>query len=99
MENETKDKVPKRGASKLLTMKTGSRFDYHTEAGWIVLQKDDKPAAEMFFIRYSVIDETEADRPVTFVFNGGPGASSVYLHLGAIGPRRFEDMKRFYKTE
>src|SRR5207248_2891639 len=31
-----------------------------------------------------------ADRPVTFVFNGGPGASSAYLHLGAVGPRRVE---------
>ena len=29
-----------------------------------------------------------ADRPVTFAFNGGPGAASVYLNLGAIGPKR-----------
>lgn len=33
-------------------------------------------------------EEPAADRPVTFVMNGGPGASSVFLHLGAVGPRR-----------
>ena len=56
-------------------------MDYHAEAQWIVLRKDDKPKAEMFCTAYTV--SGEADRPVTFVFNGGPGASSVYLHMGA----------------
>ena len=65
----------------------GGKLDYELEADWIVLRKDEKPRAEMFFIRYAAA-EAEKDRPVTFVFNGGPGASSAYLHLGAIGPRR-----------
>ena len=85
--NEAKDDSNK-GALKLLQLKTGSKADYEAEANWMVLQKDEKPKAEMFFIRYSVVDESSNDRPVTFVFNGGPGASSVYLHLGALGPRR-----------
>jgi carboxypeptidase C (cathepsin A) len=35
-------------------------------------------------------DRDDEDRPVTFVFDGGPGASSAYLHLGAVGPQRVE---------
>src|SRR5262245_4489596 len=43
-------------------------------------------SARIFFVAYAIDDRT-TDRPVTFVFNGGPGASSAYLHLGAMGPR------------
>ena len=60
-------------------------LDYHAEAEWIVLRKDDKPKAEMFSTAYTV--GNDPSRPVTFVFNGGPGASSVYLHFGAMGPK------------
>ena len=48
-----------------------------------------KGAAEVFFVAYTLDGrEGDATRPVTFAFNGGPGASSVFLHMGAIGPRR-----------
>ena len=69
----------------------GKPFSYEAEANWMVLRQNEEPAAEMFYIRYSQkkSQETpEARRPITFVFNGGPGASSVYLHLGAVGPKR-----------
>lgn len=85
--NERKKEVNK-GSIKLQTMKTGIKADYQSEAGWMMLYKDEKPRAEMFFVRYSVIEETDSMRPLTFVFNGGPGASSVYLHVGALGPKR-----------
>ncbi|MGH9697676.1 MAG: S10 family serine carboxypeptidase-like protein, partial [Bryobacteraceae bacterium] len=56
--------------------------------------KDDKesknPTAEasMFYVAYTK-QNTEADkRPITFLFNGGPGSSTVWLHMGAFGPRR-----------
>ncbi len=57
----------------------------------------DKPKAEIFFVAYT-LDRDEAvtdvehrrQRPVTFSFNGGPGSSSVWLHLGLLGPRRVE---------
>lgn len=42
----------------------------------------------MFHVAYLAAGESSAERPVTFVFNGGPGASSAYLHVGALGPRR-----------
>lgn len=79
--------TPPKGASTVLAATLGGkRVDYEAEADWIVLRKDEKPAAEMFYTRYFLKDA--GDRPLTFIFNGGPGASSVYLHLGAAGPRR-----------
>ncbi len=63
-------------------------LDYHAEAKWIVLRKEEKPKAEVFCTVYTV--PAEKDRPVTFVFNGGPGASSVYLHMAAMGPKRVD---------
>ena len=56
---------------------------------WPVLRKKEKPAAEIFSVSY-VAEGDGGDRPVTFVFNGGPGASSAYLHMGAVGPQRVD---------
>ena len=64
----------------------GVEISYSASAGWMVLRKNDKPAAEVFSISY--VASGDADRPVTFVFNGGPGASSAYLHMGTVGPKR-----------
>jgi carboxypeptidase C (cathepsin A) len=61
-------------------------IDYVASAGWTVLRKKEKPAAEIFSVSY--VASGAGDRPVTFVFNGGPGASSAYLHMGAVGPVR-----------
>ena len=61
---------------------------YTATAKWTVLRKDDKPAAEIFSVAYIAPGESDVPRPVTFVFNGGPGASSAYLHMGAVGPNR-----------
>ncbi|WP_155374357.1 S10 family peptidase [Catellatospora vulcania] len=44
--------------------------------------------AEMFVVAYTLDGADPATRPVTFAFNGGPGSSSVWLHLGLLGPRR-----------
>jgi carboxypeptidase C (cathepsin A) len=66
---------------------------FSATADWVVLRKLEKPVAEIFHVYYRRIDEaregaSSTDRPVTFVFNGGPGAASAYLHVGALGPRR-----------
>ena len=51
----------------------------------------EKPRAAVFFIAYTRTDvDDAARRPVTFSFNGGPGSSSVWLHLGILGPRRVD---------
>jgi carboxypeptidase C (cathepsin A) len=52
--------------------------------------EDDKPKAEasMFYTAYFKNGAPAANRPITFLFNGGPGSSTVWLHMGAFGPRR-----------
>jgi carboxypeptidase C (cathepsin A) len=67
----------------------GASIDYTATAKWFVLRKKEKPAAEVFSVSYVAGGEDET-RPVTFVFNGGPGASSAYLHMGAVGPQRVD---------
>lgn len=62
---------------------------YTVRSDWTVIHEKDKPVAEVFSTAY-VADEGSEDRPVTFVFNGGPGAASAYLHMGAVGPRRID---------
>lgn len=78
------DHEPPRGAA---TTATWNDVAYTATAKWLVLRKKEKPAAEIFSVSY-VADSADLDRPVTFVFNGGPGASSAYLHMGAVGPQR-----------
>ncbi len=68
----------------------GKTLHYTATVGTIEIKgKDDKPAGEVEYISY-ILDKPAGapDRPVTFAFNGGPGASSVYLNMGAIGPKR-----------
>jgi carboxypeptidase C (cathepsin A) len=49
----------------------------------------EKPKATIFFTAYTLDGVVNnASRPLTFSFNGGPGSSSVWLHLGLLGPRR-----------
>jgi carboxypeptidase C (cathepsin A) len=73
-----------RGAA---TTGTWNGLEYAATAKWLVLRKKEKPSAEIFSVSY-VAAAGDAARPLTFVFNGGPGASSAYLHMGAVGPTR-----------
>lgn len=74
----------------------GKALAYTATAGTIQLKDNkDKPKASIFFIAYAAKqDVAPAKRPVLFCFNGGPGSSSVWLHMGAFGPRRvtFDDV-------
>ncbi len=67
---------------------TDGPLAYRAVADWITLRKVHKPIAHMFHTAYLATGETTPDRPITFVFNGGPGAASAYLHMGALGPQR-----------
>ncbi|MEM9274106.1 MAG: peptidase S10 [Cyanobacteria bacterium P01_F01_bin.143] len=61
---------------------------YNTNTGSIPLKDEfGETEAEIFFTAYTLA-ETDTLRPLIFVFNGGPGSSSVWLHLGAVGPQR-----------
>jgi carboxypeptidase C (cathepsin A) len=68
----------------------GQKLDYTAVAGTILLRDiEDKPTAAIFYIAYTKDDVRDlAHRPVTLSFNGGPGSSSVWMHLGLLGPRR-----------
>jgi carboxypeptidase C (cathepsin A) len=82
------DHEPPAGAETTATWTGGAKpIDYTATAKWLVLRKKEKPAAEIFSVSYVAAGGDES-RPVTFVFNGGPGASSAFLHMGAVGPMR-----------
>jgi carboxypeptidase C (cathepsin A) len=70
----------------------GQEIKYTATAGTMVLKTEEgQPKASVFYIAYTKDGVTDAgQRPVCFTFNGGPGSSSVWLHLGAFGPRRVE---------
>jgi carboxypeptidase C (cathepsin A) len=89
--NEKKpDHEPPAGAESTGTWGKGRKAIQYSVAGkWTVLRKKEKPAAEIFSVSYVAANE-DRDRPVTFVFNGGPGAASAYLHMGAVGPQRVD---------
>ena len=68
----------------------GQEIKYTATAGTIVLKREDGTAtASMFYIAYVKDGVSDpARRPLTFAFNGGPGSSSVWLHMGTLGPKR-----------
>jgi carboxypeptidase C (cathepsin A) len=69
----------------------GQDLHYTAVAGTLVLKKDEgngEPIATIFYVAYTLDGADSGKRPVTFTFNGGPGSSSVWLHMGALGPKR-----------
>ena len=67
----------------------GREIAYTATAGTLLLKEEDgKKKATVFYVAYTKDGEDASKRPVTFTFNGGPGSSSVWLHLGAFGPKR-----------
>jgi carboxypeptidase C (cathepsin A) len=94
---------PEQQTSKGAVTVKGSAINYDAYAGTLVVHtkdwddvpqnkdKDDKthtPEASMFYVAYLKSDAKGATRPVTFFYNGGPGSSTVWLHMGAFGPKR-----------
>ncbi len=67
-----------------------NRVDYQVSAGETYLQdKEGKPKAAIFTFAYTKTNLADGEvRPVTFVWNGGPGSASLWLHMGTLGPRR-----------
>ncbi len=68
----------------------GKTIPYTATAGYLpVKDSKRKIIAHIFYIAYTKDDvKDEHNRPVTFTFNGGPGSASVWIHMGAVGPRR-----------
>ncbi len=68
----------------------GRTVEYEATAGYLIVNDaDDKPAARFGYTAYvREGSHSAASRPITFAYNGGPGSSSIWLHMGVLGPRR-----------
>jgi len=96
-DEKLKEEKPKEHAGKITL--AGAEVRYVAQTGTIPVLKDDgTPRANVFYVYYAATDadgkrlaaKDPAARPIMFFFNGGPGASSVWLHLGGLGPRRVD---------
>lgn len=95
----SKDKAPDAALVKPLSSETegsvtveGKRVDYKAVAGTLVLHgagdKEHEPTVSMFYTAYFKKGAPAGKRPITFIYNGGPGSATVWLHMGAFGPKR-----------
>jgi len=67
----------------------GKLLKYTATTGRLPIKREDgKIEAEMFFVAYALEGQQANQRPLTFAFNGGPGSASIWLHMGALGPKR-----------
>ena len=67
----------------------GKLLKYTATTGRLPIKRGDgKIEAEMFFVAYTLDGQSAGGRPLTFAFNGGPGSASIWLHMGALGPKR-----------
>jgi carboxypeptidase C (cathepsin A) len=67
----------------------GKLLKYTATTGRLPIKRDDGGIdAEMFFVAYTLDGQEPGKRPLTFCFNGGPGSASVWLHMGAVGPKQ-----------
>ena len=91
-----KDKIdlppfPADATVKQVTHVAGKTVSYTATVGSLPVRDDKgKKIAEVVFTAYVLDAPANPGRPITFAFNGGPGAASVYLNLGAIGPKRVQ---------
>ncbi len=94
--SDEKDKIdlppfPEAASVKQVTHVAGKTLNYTATVGALpVRDEKGKKIAEVVVTSYVLDGQRDPDRPVTFAFNGGPGAASVYLNLGAIGPKRVQ---------
>ena len=91
---EFKPEFPKEvlSATKHSVKVGGNVINYTATAGNLLLKEENgKPKANIFFVSYVKDGVSDpSSRPITYCFNGGPGSSSVWLHLGAFGPKRVQ---------
>lgn len=87
---DSSDLEPKQFVKSFSGRFNDERISYTVTAGETFLRDDDgDPTASIFAVAYTKDGEDDPmTRPVTFVFNGGPGSASVWLHMGVFGPKR-----------
>jgi carboxypeptidase C (cathepsin A) len=91
-DDKSKFEWPKESITKHSVTVNGQTLNYTVTAGTLLMKEENgKEKANIFYIAYTLDSVSDvATRPITFSFNGGPGSSSVWLHLGAFGPKRVE---------
>lgn len=83
-------KKPQKSVTQGSVTVEGKRINYEAVAGTLVLKNDlDTPTISMSYVAYFQNDEKDnSQRPITFIYNGGPGSATIWLHMGAWGPQR-----------
>src|ERR1700761_1162626 len=67
----------------------GRSVHYTATAGNLLIRDDDnKPNGSIFYVAYTEDGADKSNRPVTFLYNGGPGSATIWLHMGSVGPIR-----------
>lgn len=87
---DAKEAVPASSVTKHQVTIDGKVIKYTATVGWLILKDpQDKQIARFGYTAYTLDGVKNLNqRPVTFAFNGGPGSSSIWLHMGVMGPRR-----------
>jgi carboxypeptidase C (cathepsin A) len=87
---DAKQAVPASSVTRHQAIIDGKTVKYTATVGWFVLKDPkDNPIARFGYTAYTLDGvKNLTQRPVTFAFNGGPGSSSIWLHMGIMGPRR-----------
>ncbi len=69
----------------------GKSLKYTATAGTLLIRdEDDKPYGSMFYVAYTLDGADPSTRPVSFLYNGGPGSATLWLHMGSFAPVRIE---------
>ncbi|MBK6452423.1 MAG: hypothetical protein IPF84_07765 [Proteobacteria bacterium] len=87
---DAKPAVPASSVTRHQAIIDGKAVKYTATVGWFILKDPkDNPIARFGYTAYTLDGvKNLTQRPVTFAFNGGPGSSSIWLHMGIMGPRR-----------
>jgi carboxypeptidase C (cathepsin A) len=77
----------------------GNQVAYRATAGYLTIKdKKDQPSAHIFYTAYDLDSNYTGDRPLTFIFNGGPGSASIWLHMGAFAPVKVSNAQSGYSN-
>jgi carboxypeptidase C (cathepsin A) len=87
---ESEPPKPEQSVTQHSLLVGGTTVNYTATAGTLIVRNEkDQPYASVGYIAYIKRDGGDlAKRPITFSYNGGPGSSSVWLHMGVLGPKR-----------
>ncbi len=83
-------KKPQKSVTHSLVTVEGNKINYEAVAGTLILKNNlDTPTLSMSYVAYFKEGGDAAQRPLTFIYNGGPGSSTIWLHMGAWGLNAF----------